>query len=272
MVSVAQGINTNLVLDNTVSVNYQTGMSRRQTKVMKEKPNFLAAHREAAGMADHELAKKVGTSQPQINRLENGERKLTIDWLQRIAVALDKSVPELLEPPLGTIKETPKVSLAEVGISDSPPVQSPPNAGLANEPTRTTRRRIDILGRAAGGKEGKFILNGEKQGYILAPPSVEAVSKAYALYIFGNSMSPRYEDGEMVIANPEAPYGKGSYVVAQLYTDEEGVFECYVKRFVSFGKELVLEQLNPPKGHDAIMRFPANRVYRIDKLVGPDGK
>ena len=85
-------------------------------------------------------------------------------------------------------------------------------------------------------------------------------------------MEPRYEDGEMVIANPDVPYRKGNYVVVQLLTDEEGTYECYVKRFISFGRELVLEQLNPPKGHDAIMRFPAERVHAIHKLVGPDGK
>jgi len=243
---------------------------------MKPKPNFLAAHREAAGMPDHELARLVGTSQPQINRLENGQRKLTIDWLQKIASALDKAPEDLLKPPAahgtGNVNEVQRNTPLKIAMPESTPLQSAPNAGLINEPVQKTRRKIDVLGRAAGGKEGKFILNGEKQGYIFAPPSVEAASNPYALHVFGTSMEPRYEDGEMVIANPDVPYGKGNYVVVQLLTDEEGVFECYVKRFISFGKELVLEQLNPPKGHDPIMRFPRDRVHAIHKLVGPDGR
>ena len=281
MVFASQAVNTNSVLDNTEAVDYRIGMSStpkkpRANPKAKDKPNYLAAHREAAGIADHELARLVGTSQPQINRLENGERRLTVEWLNKIAGALNKQPEDLLKPPNETEnknvnavsqKEPPKVA-----TTNSLPLELPPNAGLSNEPVQRTRRRIDILGRAAGGKEGKFILNGEKQGYIFAPPSVEAASNPYALYVIGTSMEPRYEDGEMVVANPDVPYGKGSYVVVQLFTDEEGVFECYVKRFVSFGKELVLEQLNPPKGHDAIMRFPRARVRAIHKLVGPDGK
>lgn len=278
MVFMPQAHNTNSVLDNTEPAHYQIGMSPLvQKSKMREKPNHLAAHREAAGMPDHELARLVGTSQPQINRLENGERKLTVDWLQRIAVALGKNVEDLLKPPvpqseLDNVNETLRNKNPEVAKSDTAQIELTPNAGLANEPLTKTRRRIDVLGHAAGGREGKFILNGEKQGYIFAPPSVETATNPYALHVFGTSMEPRYEDGEMVIANPDVPYRKGNYVVVQLLTDEENVFECYVKRFVSFGKELVLEQLNPPKGHDAIMRFPGQRVHAIHKLVGPDGK
>lgn len=40
-------------------------------------------------MSAADLAEKVGTSQPQITRLERGERRLTVDWMQRIAKALE---------------------------------------------------------------------------------------------------------------------------------------------------------------------------------------
>lgn len=195
--------------------------------------------------------------------------------MQQIATALETTVEWLRDgnPEVaGNVKETIRNPNPEVAKSNIAQIDFPPNAGLANEPLTKTRRRIDIVGRAAGGREGKFILNGDKQGYIYAPPSVEAATNPYAVYVFGDSMSPRYDDGEMVIANPDLPYRKGNYVVVQLLTGEENVFECYVKRFISFGKDLVLEQLNPPKGSDAMMRFPGERVHAIHKLVGPDGK
>ncbi len=54
-----------------------------------------------------------------------------------------------------------------------------------------------------------------------------------------------------------------------MITDEENNYECYVKKFISLNqKELVLEQLNPPRGHDAIMKFPRSRVHAIHKIVG----
>lgn len=279
MVFTAQADNTKTVLDMHNLMDYQNGMGAAPQKdsraaMAEEIPNFLAEHRVAAGLNQYELADKLGTTQNQVSRLETGKRKLTLRWLTRLAKALDKAVAELLEAPVASAQDTPaKIIPTDVGKLETVQIVSPPNASLANEPVAPrSRRYIDVLGRAAGGREGKFILNGERIDRIVCPPSVEAASNPYALYVYGTSMEPRYEDGDMVVANPDAPYRKGSYVVVQLTTDEENIYECYVKRFISFGKELVLEQLNPPKGHDAIMRFPAKRVHAIHKLVGPDGK
>ena len=41
--------------------------------------------REANGLSQDDLARLAGTSQPQIKRLENGERKLTKEWAIRLA-------------------------------------------------------------------------------------------------------------------------------------------------------------------------------------------
>ena len=41
--------------------------------------------REAKGLSYAELARRVKTSAQQIERLEKGERKLTLEWIERIA-------------------------------------------------------------------------------------------------------------------------------------------------------------------------------------------
>ncbi|TIU66268.1 MAG: helix-turn-helix transcriptional regulator [Mesorhizobium sp.] len=58
----------------------------------------LARLRAAKGLTQAELATKVGTSQPQIRRLENGERKLTKEWAKRLAPALDTTAEAILFP------------------------------------------------------------------------------------------------------------------------------------------------------------------------------
>lgn len=63
---------------------YQSGMNR------------IKDLREARGLSTAALAVMVGTSQPQISRLEKGERKLTEDWMRRIAKALDVRPSDLL--------------------------------------------------------------------------------------------------------------------------------------------------------------------------------
>jgi len=45
--------------------------------------------RELQGLTLEELATRVHTSNQQISHLEMGKRRLTLDWLLRIAAALD---------------------------------------------------------------------------------------------------------------------------------------------------------------------------------------
>jgi len=61
--------------------------------------NRIAKLRELKGLSQAELARRVRqpATQSQIQRLESGERRLTEDWMRRIAPALDVEPPDLLE-------------------------------------------------------------------------------------------------------------------------------------------------------------------------------
>jgi transcriptional regulator with XRE-family HTH domain len=58
--------------------------------------NRIKELREALGLSQQQLAARVGTSQPQIDRLEGGTRKLTEDWMRRLAKALHCKPADLL--------------------------------------------------------------------------------------------------------------------------------------------------------------------------------
>lgn len=51
--------------------------------------NRLKELREARGLSLAALAALVGTSNQQISHLELGKRQLTVEWLERIALALE---------------------------------------------------------------------------------------------------------------------------------------------------------------------------------------
>lgn len=55
--------------------------------------------REKQGLSQAELAERAGTSQSQIDRLEKGHRRLTVDWLNRLSQALRCTPTEILEAP-----------------------------------------------------------------------------------------------------------------------------------------------------------------------------
>ena len=56
----------------------------------------IKALRKKLGLTGGQLAEMVGTSAQQISRLETGDRKLTIGWIQKLAPHLGISVGELL--------------------------------------------------------------------------------------------------------------------------------------------------------------------------------
>ena len=60
--------------------------------------NCIAKIRKKRGLTLQALADRIGASNQQISHLEKGRRGLTVDWLERIAIALDCHPFDLLAP------------------------------------------------------------------------------------------------------------------------------------------------------------------------------
>src|SRR5689334_23641584 len=60
--------------------------------------NRIREFRQRAGLSMQALADRAGTSAPQINKLEKGERRLTVDWMVRLGRALGVDPTDLLPP------------------------------------------------------------------------------------------------------------------------------------------------------------------------------
>jgi phage repressor protein C with HTH and peptisase S24 domain len=91
------------------------------------------------------------------------------------------------------------------------------------------------------------------------------VRDAYAVYVVGDSMEPRYFAGETVFVNPRLPIGKGAFVVAQISGgDEAEPHHAFIKRFVSQdSRRLRLEQYNPKK----VIEFPTSKVVSVHRII-----
>jgi phage repressor protein C with HTH and peptisase S24 domain len=140
---------------------------------------------------------------------------------------------------------------------------APTNATVGDN-VSLTFDKIPLYGHAVGGEDGEFVLNGTTLDHILAPPSISADKGAYAVTIVGDSMAPRYEDGETVFVDPTRRVVRGNYVIAQIQLSEDGPLLAYVKRFVRHNSaELVLEQFNPAKE----LRFEHDKVVSVHYIV-----
>lgn len=163
-------------------------------------------------------------------------------------------------PPVAGAMNAESPRLEPVRGNASSPVARPVNP----------RELIPVFGMAAGGQDGRLILNGQRVGEVFAPATLEHVPDAYAVYVHGSSMEPRYFPGEGVWVHPHKPVRSGDFVVVQLRAETDGEPPYgFVKRLVSINsKELVLEQLNPPENDDRLIRFHASLVISIHKIIG----
>lgn len=59
-------------------------------------PNRIREIRRKLGLSQAGLGERVGLTQGQVGHLENGARNLTLEWMKRIARAMNVSVAELL--------------------------------------------------------------------------------------------------------------------------------------------------------------------------------
>lgn len=221
--------------------------------------NMIKELREKLKISQADLAEAVGTSQPQIKRLEGGDRKLTKEWAERISPHLGVAPEALL------FGKQDGAESVKVNSPTTAPQQEIdlPNAVIRDK-VEGLGRKIPVYGQAVGGVDGEFLMNGTVLYEVMAPPVISHISGAYAVSVSGESMVPRYEDGEICFVDPKRRVKKGDYVIAQIRQEEHGPLLAYVKRFIRQNSiELVLEQFNPQKE----LRFAGNTVVSVHYIA-----
>ena len=153
-------------------------------------------------------------------------------------------LPELIREKLATILQVPEAQLKGTGAAVS---------GAASE--RTLRGsmpfvgdRIPVLATGEGG-EDRFPWTGEIVDYVARPPHLGGATQAYAVYIVGSTMEPRYQFGEIVYVHPGKPIAPGAFVLVQTTPGQQGeMAQAFIKRFTKrTATKLTFEQYNPPK-------------------------
>ncbi|UXM96181.1 XRE family transcriptional regulator [Bartonella sp. HY329] len=214
---------------------------------MEKLRQIIAQRLQALNIGAVEAATKVGLEKGYIRDFLSGRKKsFRNDKFAQLAQALELDIAELMEA------STPEHATRMIAEK--------PNAKILGPVKLATNRKIPIYGQAVAGINGEFMLNGNILYEVLCPPQLADVQNAYGVVVSGDSMSPRYEDGEVVFLNPQRRVKQNDYVVAQIQMDEFSTPHAFVKRFVRHNaQELVLSQFNPPME----LKFPHARVVSV---------
>ncbi len=149
--------------------------------------------------------------------------------------------------------------LQDGGGNISPPARSSVSHAAAAD-------RLQVLGMAECGPDGWSLWNGDVIDMIARPANLAGVPGAYAVYVVGASMEPRYHPGELVHIHPGKPLTVGAYVLVQRRPRNDGepplaVIKRLAKRS---GAKIVLEQFNPPR----MFEIKTDDIVSIHRVVG----
>ena len=205
--------------------------------------------RKKAHLTQQDLASRLNVTKAAVSSWERGTSPRQ-EKLEAIAKATNVSYEWLL---IGT---------EPIG-EDS--VVSTPNGIILPNIDFSTNKTIPVYGQAVAGINGEFAFDGKKLFEVPCPPQLLNLDNAYGVEVAGDTMSPRYEDGEIVYIDTLRRIKKGDYVVAQIMMREEDSFPTvFIKRFIRHNeKELVLTQLNPAKE----LVFPHQHVLSVHYIA-----
>jgi transcriptional regulator with XRE-family HTH domain len=208
--------------------------------------NRIRELRHRAGLSMQALADRAGTSAPQINKLEKGERRLTVDWMVRLGRALGVDPTDLLPP-----------DIARGGGGGEPRL---PDSVKAT-PIEINQADLPVLGRAQGGRTGVLSIPAEHTpvDFTYRPPQLRGVRDAFAVYAYDDSMHPMYKHGQTLWVHPYLPIKPGDGILIVKNSDEAIVKEL-VRRT---DNEIVLRQYQPTQSEFSIPNEEIRSIYRV---------
>lgn len=218
--------------------------------------------RERLGIAQAELARRVGVRQQTINNLEkpDGPRTTRNPLLLAKVLGVD---PGWLTEGTGAAPDGAQAARAALN-STQPNVTVPDRVSMP--------RDLPVYGTAAGAVSGAFILDmGDVVDYVRRPPALAGIDKAYAIYVEGDSMWPEHKPGDLRIVHPGRKPQPGDDVIVITQNHEHDRPQAYIKRLVRrTADKVVVRQLNPAFEHAFQREFVValHRVLTMNELFG----
>lgn len=208
----------------------------------------LRALRKKAGFSIRGLATEIKKTHSTYAFYESRYKKAYLPM--PLVLELTPALVGRGEPP---ITET---EVRELGI----PIEVPAAPSLIKDRTN----QLAVFASAQGGNDGMLVVP-EAIDWIPRPAGVEHVKDAFAVYVVGDSMEPRIEQGELVVVNPSRAVKRGDDVV--FVREEDNQWQALVKRLIGWNsdswkvrqytpaRDFELQKVDWPKTYPVINRI-----------------
>ena len=211
-------------------------------------PARLRKIRQGSNIKAGELAARMGIKNLNyVFKIERGEKEPTWETVKRIARALEIPSRSLIQDDvLRELAPASESSLAEdrecyqAGLFTIP-IVGYASAGTASAPEYTngdTPAGVGVLGEI--------------------DPAQDFGSGAYAIRIKGDSMLPRFRDGNVLVVSPTAEWSSGDICLVR-HTDGR----VWVKKIADRAGALTLEPDNPFYESIPLRRNEINYIHRV---------
>jgi len=189
---------------------------------MAVNPETVRELREALGLSQSALARRIGVTPQAIQQLEDGKVRDP-----RYIVALAE------------VLGVPPVALAGKGAAGG----AGPVYPIRHEPLG--RKDLPVYASAQGGPDGSMVFTYDPIEWRERPSILENVPDAFAMYVVNDSMEPRYRQGDLLLVHPRRPVRPGNDVLC-VKVSENRDHVAMIKQLVRMNaREIVLLQFNP---------------------------
>ncbi len=221
----------------------------------------LKTFRRNAGLKQTELAQKVGVTGSYICLLEVGKRPPPSD---DVALAMEKALglaPKTLVR-LAHFARTPEDvrEAADIG-------RLYVEGHLDESSGATTLKPIPLINKVAAGYPADFTdLDypvGVADSYVMVPDVADA--QAFAITVCGESMVPRFREGDILVISPAAPVEGGDFCFVRI--DSGGQTSTTFKQVFFDDGNVRLVALNPAFQPQVYKREEVSGIFRAVRRV-----
>jgi phage repressor protein C with HTH and peptisase S24 domain len=203
------------------------------------------------GLTQKGLAERMGLNPAAVNRMLYGRRNIMVEEIPMIedylGVKLDLSAP--VQSGNMEYRQEGRSHTARRGFSDAPAT------AFEGAPM------VPVYGDAAGSlQKGLNLLNGEVIDWAARHPAQFGIGNAFAIYVFSDSMEPRYFQGELIYVHPGRPPETNKDCIIEMKNGD-----ACIKRFLRQNNgKIRVAQFNPPEEKE----IPKEEIKAIYAVVG----